>query len=65
MKVFAVAEDRFTMLFIGQCFTGFFFTFSYSFVGRFTALWFGADEISTAGVLALLGDQVMLRVFSF
>lgn len=58
IKVFSVAPDRFYIAFIGQCLSVSFIMLTYGLLGRFTAIWFGAKEISTAGVLAILGDQV-------
>ncbi|XP_065215560.1 uncharacterized MFS-type transporter C09D4.1-like isoform X2 [Planococcus citri] len=58
IKVFSVAPDRFHVAFLGQCCSVSFLMMTYGLMGRFTAMWFGADEISTAGVLAILGDQL-------
>ncbi|XP_065215557.1 uncharacterized MFS-type transporter C09D4.1-like [Planococcus citri] len=58
IKVFSVAPDRFYVAFLGQCCSVSFLMMSYGLMGRFTAIWFGADEISTAGALATLGDQL-------
>lgn len=58
IKAFSVAPDRFYMAFIGQCFSVSFLMLTFGLLGRFTATWFGAKEIATAGVLAILGDQV-------
>ncbi|XP_065210607.1 uncharacterized MFS-type transporter C09D4.1-like isoform X2 [Planococcus citri] len=53
-----VAPDRFYLAFIGQCCSASFLKLTYGLFGRFTAIWFGADEISTAGVLVVLGDHL-------
>ncbi|XP_065215555.1 uncharacterized MFS-type transporter C09D4.1-like [Planococcus citri] len=58
IKVLSVAPDRFQVAFIGQCVSVSFLMLTFGLLGRFTATWFGADEISTAGVLAILGDQL-------
>lgn len=59
IKVFSIAPDRFYVAFIGQCVSVSFIMLTYGLMGRFTAMWFGAKEISTAGVLSILGDQVI------
>ena len=58
IKCFSVSPDRFYLVMIGQVFEGVFTTFTIGLIGRFTALWFGSQEISLAGALSLLGDQV-------
>lgn len=58
IKVFSVAPDRFILVLIGQAFPAIFLILTFGLAARFTAVWFGAKEISIAGALALLGDQV-------
>ena len=58
IKFFSVAPNLFHIAFIGQCCSVSFLMLTFGLLGRFTAIWFGADEISTAGVLAIMGDQV-------
>lgn len=54
----SVAPDKFYVLMIGQTLLAIFSVFTFGIAARFTAIWFGKDEISQAGALALLGDQV-------
>lgn len=58
IKVFSVAPDRFIFVLIGQTFQAVFQILTFGLAARFTAIWFGASEISIAGALALFGDQV-------
>lgn len=58
VKVFSVAPNRFYLVFIGQAFQAIFENATFCIAARFTAVWFGAKEISIAGALALFGDQV-------
>lgn len=46
---------------IGQSFQAVFQILTFGLSARFTAIWFGADEISIAGALGLFGDQVGLE----
>lgn len=62
IKVFSVAPDRFALVLIGQLFQAVFQILTFGLAARFTAVWFGADEISLAGALGLFGDQVRLSV---
>lgn len=57
-KVFSVEPSRFHLVFIGQSLQAIFENITLSLAARFTAVWFGAKEISLAGSLALIGDQV-------
>jgi hypothetical protein len=58
IKIFSVSRDRFYILMIGQGLMSICYSFTFALVGRFTACWFGSKEISRAGALTLLGDQV-------
>ena len=58
IKAFSVSPDRFYVLMIGQMFSALSLVFTYSLVGRFSASWFSSEEISTAGALGCVGDQV-------
>lgn len=58
IKLFSVAPDRFYLVLVGQTFEAVFTIFTFSLAARFTAVWFGAHEISRAGAFALVGDQV-------
>lgn len=58
IKVFSVNPDRFALVMIGQSFEAVFLLLTFGLAVRFTAIWFGANEISIAGSLALFGDQV-------
>lgn len=62
IKIFSVSQDRFHVLMIGQIFQALFTVFTFGLVGRFTASWFGSKEISRAGALCLLGDQVSHKI---
>lgn len=46
---------------IGQTLTAVVYVVNFGLAARFSALWFGANEISLAGSLALIGDQVSRR----
>lgn len=58
LKVFSLGENDFYLLMIGQSFVAAFYMSTYGIIGHLTALWFGVDEISTAGACAVFGDQV-------
>ncbi|XP_065211571.1 uncharacterized MFS-type transporter C09D4.1-like isoform X2 [Planococcus citri] len=58
IKVFSVAPNRFYLVLLGQAFQAIFENCTFAIAARFTAVWFGAKEISIAGALALFGDQV-------
>ena len=58
IKAFSVSPDRFYVLMIGQVVIAISAAFTFGLVGYFTARWFGSKEISRAGAMTLLGDQV-------
>ncbi|XP_065215553.1 uncharacterized MFS-type transporter C09D4.1-like isoform X2 [Planococcus citri] len=58
IKVFSVHRDRFFLVLIGQSFQAVFQILTFGLCARFTAIWFGANEISIAGALGLFGDQL-------
>lgn len=61
IKVFSVHRDRFFMVLLGQSLQSVFLVLTFGLSARFTAIWFGADEISIAGALGLFGDQVQKK----
>ncbi|KAL6968901.1 hypothetical protein U1Q18_048315 [Sarracenia purpurea var. burkii] len=58
IKVFSVYPDRFYLALTAQSFQAIFQVLTFSLSARFTAIWFGANEISVAGALGLFGDQL-------
>ena len=60
MKVLAVRRDLFAVLFLGQGVAAVSQGFVLSVPSHLAAVWFGADEVSTACAIGVLGNQVTL-----
>ncbi|XP_065210558.1 uncharacterized MFS-type transporter C09D4.1-like [Planococcus citri] len=58
IKAFSVHPDSFYLALTGHFCQAIFQVMTFSLSARFTAIWFGAHEISTAGALGLFGDQL-------
>lgn len=63
IKVFAVPRDQFFFVLIGQSIEACAQVLTFGLAGSVTATWFGPNEISLAGSLALFGDQVIFHLF--
>lgn len=58
IKFLALKPDGFYFIMIGQIIISISAVCTYGIANRLAAVWFGAAEISLAGCLALLGDQI-------
>ncbi|XP_065210559.1 uncharacterized MFS-type transporter C09D4.1-like [Planococcus citri] len=65
IKVFSVHRESFYLVLTGTAVQAGFQVLTFALSARFTAIWFGAHEISTAGALCLFGDQLGVAISSF